>query len=140
MKYRVNERQMFFGAEPKTHETAKLLRKNMTLAEKVLWKKLKDRKLFKTKFRRQHPIDFFIADFYNHEHKLVIEVDGEIHRRNESKDYDSGRTYELEKHGIRVLRFTNHQVITDINSVTEEILRVLDDLPPFRGAGGSMLV
>jgi very-short-patch-repair endonuclease len=130
MRYRVNEKNMFYGAGPGILETARILRKSMTLAEKMLWKKLKDRNIFKTKFRRQHPIDFFIADFYNHEYKLVIEVDGEIHRRKGASDYDSGRTYELEKHGIRVVRFSNHQVITNINSVTAEILKIIGDQTP----------
>jgi very-short-patch-repair endonuclease len=114
---------MFFGANSKTFEAASILRKNMTIPEKVLWEKLKDRKLFNTKFRRQHPVSFFIVDFYCHEHKLVIEVDGEIHETN--RDYDLGRTAELNKFGIKVLRFTNDEVFTNIDSIIEKILRAI---------------
>ena len=131
MKIRVIDSNiMFYGADSETFETAHMLRKNMTLAELILWKKLKDRRLFKSKFRRQHPINRFIVDFYNHEFKLVIEIDGEIHRDNQATDYDSGRTYELEKFGIKVLRFSNEEVIYNSKSVIEKILYVLSELTP----------
>ena len=119
---------MFYGANSKTFEAATILRKNMTIPELILWEKLKDRKIFNTKFRRQHPVSFFIVDFYCHEHKLVIEVDGEIHETN--KDYDSGRTAELNKFGIKVLRFNNDEVFTDINSIIKNILRAIDKDAP----------
>jgi len=102
----------------------------MTLAEKRLWKKLNDRKLFKTKFRKQHPLYIFIVDFYCHEYKLVIEVDGEIHNNKDSREYDLGRTATLNRFGIKVIRFTNDQILYDIDSVIAEILRVLSDLTP----------
>ena len=121
---------MFYGAEARTFEAARMLRKNMTLAELILWKKLRDRTIFKTKFRRQHPINFFIADFYAHEYKLVIEIDGEIHNNQEIIEYDSGRTAELEKLGIKVLRFSNDQVIYKMDSVINRILIVISELPP----------
>ena len=130
MKSRVIERNMFYGAEARTFEAARMLRKNMTLAELILWKKLRDRTIFKTKFRRQHPINFFIADFYAHEYKLVIEIDGEIHNNQEIIEYDSGRTAELEKLGIKVLRFSNDQVIYKMDSVINRILIVISELPP----------
>jgi very-short-patch-repair endonuclease len=116
------KRKLFYGADPKTFRTARLLRKSMTLAEKILWNKLKDRKLFKTKFRRQHPIGSFIVDFYNHEFKLVIEIDGEIHENEQTEQYDSQRTNKLEKHGIKVLRISNHQVIYSTDSTIDLIL------------------
>ena len=130
MKSRVIERNMFYGADSRAFEAAKMLRKNMTLAELILWKKLRDRTIFKTKFRRQHPINFFIADFYAHEYKLVIEIDGEIHNNQEIIEYDSGRTAELEKLGIKVLRFSNDQVIYKMDSVINRILIVISELPP----------
>ena len=117
------KRKMFYGAEPKTLGKASSLRKNMTLAEKILWNKLKDRKLFKTKFRRQHPVGSFIVDFYNHEFKLVIEIDGEIHENEKRKHYDSQRTKELERHGLKVLRISNHQVIFSTASTIDLILK-----------------
>jgi very-short-patch-repair endonuclease len=123
MKSRILERNMFYGASQSIFEKATALRKNMTLPELILWKKLKDRKLFKTKFRRQHPIDIFIVDFYCHEHKLAVEIDGEIHMNNKAYDYDSGRTNNLKKFGIKVLRFSNDQVIFKIDSVINKILK-----------------
>jgi len=121
---------MFYGANQSLFETAKGLRKNMTLAELILWKKLKDRKLFKVKFRRQHPIDIFIADFYCHEYKLVIEIDGEIHLENEKKEYDLGRTVEMEKFGIRIIRFTNDQILFNMDNVINEIYKAITELAP----------
>jgi very-short-patch-repair endonuclease len=95
----------------------------MTKAENLLWKELKNRRIFKVRFRRQHPIDIFIVDFYCHEFKLAIEIDGEIHLEKGVIDYDDGRTHDLEKLEIKILRFTNDQVFTDISTVLKEILQ-----------------
>jgi very-short-patch-repair endonuclease len=100
---------------------ASVLRRNMTLAENVIWKKLRDRKIFQTKFRKQHPISFFIVDFYCHEYKLVIEVDGEINNDESANEYDIGRTEILNKFGLEVVRFTNDQVLYSLGSVIEKI-------------------
>ena len=121
---------MFYGANSTTLRTAAILRHNMTLSEILLWKKLKDRTIFQTKFRKQHPIGMFIVDFYCHEYKLVIEVDGEIHNNEELNEYDSGRTAELNKFGIIVIRFTNDEVIYHIDSVITRILGVITKLTP----------
>jgi very-short-patch-repair endonuclease len=115
------ERTMFYGAKPVTFERAKELRENPTEAEKLLWGILKKKQMLGLRFKHQHPISIFIADFYCHPIKLVIEVDGEIHNNKENKDYDANRTFELEELGIKVLRFTNHQVIYDIESVRSKI-------------------
>ena len=95
----------------------------MTEAEVVLWNELKGRKLNGLKFRRQHPVHYYIADFYCHEKKLIIEVDGEIHQSNSAKEHDENRTAELEESGIIVLRFTNKQVLTALNKVLHDILQ-----------------
>lgn len=121
---------MFYGAKGEIFEIASLLRDNMTLPELILWKRIKDRKLFKFKFRRQHPIDIFIVDFYCHEIKLVIEIDGEIHHDVKFKNYDLARTSDLEKFGIKVLRFSNHQVIFNLDTVTEKIQKEIRELGP----------
>ena len=123
---------MFYGADSKTFERATILRKNMTLAELILWKKLKDKSIFKNKFRRQHPVGIFIVDFYNHEYKLVIEIDGEIHQSDEAINYDSGREYELEKQGIKIIRFTNEQVIFNIAFVITQIHIEISKLAPLQ--------
>jgi very-short-patch-repair endonuclease len=122
MRSRVIERNMFYGASYNIFEKASALRKNMTEAENILWDELKNRKIFKLKFRRQHPIDIFIVDFYCHEVKIAIEVDGEIHMNHAVIEYDDGRTHDLEKLGITILRFTNDQIYNDIRNVKNQIL------------------
>ena len=82
------------------------------------------------KFRRQHPVDIFVLDFYCHELKLAIEVDGEIHLSTEVKAYDEGRTYELEKFGIKILRFTNNQIFENMDEVQGSILNIISDIAP----------
>ena len=77
------EKSMYFGAKPITFEAARILRKNMTFHEKLLWEKLKLKQICGKRFRRQHPIDFFIVDFYCHEARLVVEIDGEIQKKPE---------------------------------------------------------
>ncbi|WP_240925062.1 endonuclease domain-containing protein [Maribellus sediminis] len=112
---------MFYGAKPHIFEKAKMLRKNMTGAEKLLWEQLKGKKILELRFRSQHPIDIFIADFYCHPLKLVIEVDGGIHKSKEQNEYDIGRTAELNYWGIEVVRFTNEEIENDIKKVINSI-------------------
>ena len=126
---------MFYGANSKTFAAAAALRKNMTRAELIQWKKLKNRELFNVKFRRQHPIYIFIVDFYNHELKLVIEIDGEIHDDKAAIEYDLNRTSELERYGLRILRFPNHDVLFQIDSVIYKIQTTITELGPLQGAG-----
>ena len=87
---------MYFGAGEEGKRLSQRLRRDMTPAEKELWWKLRNSNLFGAKFRRQHPIACFIADFYCHELKLVIEVDGPIHFQNEKSASDENRTAEFE--------------------------------------------
>jgi very-short-patch-repair endonuclease len=121
---------MFYGASRNTFNKAHELRRIMTDAEKSLWEELKNRKIFKSRFRRQHPVDIFIVDFYCHEFKLAIEIDGEIDLNQEVAEYDDGRTHDLEKLGIRILRFTNQQVFTDMNTILREILQFVSSSNP----------
>jgi len=133
---RVIERTMFYGASPNTFDKARLLRNNMTEAEKIVWDKLKNRKVFKARFRRQHPVGSFIVDFYCHEYKLAIEIDGEIHLKTEVNEYDDGRSHDIEKFGIKILRFTNNEVFTNLNKIIEEILENIAVFePPLGGRG-----
>jgi very-short-patch-repair endonuclease len=118
------DKNMYFGAKAVTIETAKQLRDNMTYHENLLWEKLKGKQVGGVRFRRQHPIMFFIADFYCHEAKLVVEVDGEIH--NDKTDYDDGRSAEMEKFGIIILRFTNNEVETSLEKVINKIETVVN--------------
>jgi very-short-patch-repair endonuclease len=111
-------------AKPDIFSKAKELRKSMTIAEEILWKHLRNNKLEGLKFRRQHPLDIFIADFYCHQKKLVIELDGGIHDILEQKEYDQGRTFELEEKGFKILRFRNEEVINNLEDVLSRIKNI----------------
>lgn len=110
---------MYFRAKSGTLETASLLRKNMTQCEEIIWERLKGKQIQGLRFRRQHPIDFFIVDFYCHKARLVIEIDGEIHKSK--VEYDDGRSAEIEKFGIKVIRFTNDDIVDNIEAVIRMI-------------------
>ncbi len=130
MKSRVIERNMFYGAGRNTFQKAHFLRSKMTDAEMVLWSRLKNRNIFKVRFRRQHPVDIFVLDFYCHEIKLAIEVDGRIHLKREIQEYDEGRSHDIEKFGIKMLRFTNEQILNNLIEVQTTILNTINDLSP----------
>ena len=123
------EREMYLGAKPELFRLAENMRRNPTPAEKILWRQLKKFRHDGFIFRRQHPIDIFIADFYCHKAKLVVEVDGEVHLTDQAKEYDDGRSGELENCGIKVIRFGNDQVINNLDYVLNQIKSCLNDLP-----------
>jgi len=114
---------MFYGAIPILFEFAKEMRNNQTEAESVLWQHLSNNQRKGLRFKRQHPIKYFIADFYCHGKKLIIEVDGGYHQIPEQYEYDINRDYELEEVGLKILHFTNEQVLFDI----ENTLKVIDN-------------
>jgi very-short-patch-repair endonuclease len=116
---------MYFRAKPGVLETAKMLRNDMTYHEKLLWERLKGKQICGVRFRRQHPVNFFIADFYCHQVKLVLEVDGEIHK--DKIEYDDGRSAEMEKFGIVIIRFTNYEVENSIQNVIKKIETIVND-------------
>ena len=116
---------MFYGAKPIIFEKAKALRNNMTVAEQKLWNELNKNKIKGYRFKAQHPVSKYIVDFYCHKIKLVIEIDGNIHDIDDVKERDEGRTFEIENYGIKVIRFTNNQVINNINEVITEIKKYL---------------
>ena len=109
------------GAIGKLYQYGRELRQSSTKAEKILWDHLRNRKLDGLKFRRQHPIDKYIADFYCHEKKLVVELDGAVHDEKMNVHYDEVRTYELAGSGIRVIRSWNSEIEKNIEFVLEEI-------------------
>ncbi len=113
------------GAKGKLYQYGRELRQSSTNAEKILWEYLRNRKLDGLKFRRQHPLDKYIADFYCHERKLVIELDGAVHVDKMSKDYDKSRTYELTGSGIKVIRFWNSEVENNIVDVIVKIRKFI---------------
>src|SRR5260370_11960200 len=102
-------------------DLARDLRAKQTPAESLLWQLLRNRQLFGFKFRRQHQFADYIADFYCHEARLVIECDGSVHDRNEAWHHDKGRDAYMISQGLRVLRFSNKQIVTNIQRVLEEI-------------------
>jgi very-short-patch-repair endonuclease len=108
-------------APPKNFYYSRQNRQGATKAEEVLWAHLRNGKMHEVKFRRQHPISDFIADFYSYECKLIIELDGEYHSTNEQWQYDEGRTFELKELKIKVIRFTNREVLENIAFVLDEI-------------------
>ncbi|AGA78845.1 endonuclease domain-containing protein [Echinicola vietnamensis] len=118
---------MFFGASAEIKRRAKELRKMLTPVEKVLWEVLRNRQLNELKLRRQHPISRFIVDFYCHEHQLIVEVDGEVHLDIDQKERDEGRTFELEELGLKVIRFTNKEVYSDLENVLRKIVSTCKD-------------
>jgi len=105
---------------------AKHLRKNMTEAETLLWEQLRASRLGGYKFRRQHPIGIYIADFYCHQKKLAIELDGRQHNQPAAQEYDNARTRQLQLSQIKVLRFTNQQVLKHLDQIIEEVAKELD--------------
>ena len=113
-----------FYANQTTMDLAKELRRKMTAYEKSLWQRLRTQKIAGLKFRRQHPLQFYIADFYCHEAKLVIEVDGPIHNRDDRREHDQQRSGVIEDFGIMVLRFSNDQIRYHIKEVLKKIEEV----------------
>ena len=111
-----------------TVERARELRKNMTDAERLLWSRLRRRQVHGWRFRRQHPIGPFIADFACPQARLVIELDGGQHAL--AKDEDAARSRWREQSGYRVLRFWNNDVLTQIDAVLQVIASVTQAPPP----------
>ena len=120
---------MYFGASPVTFKKAKQLRARLTSSEKLLWNRVKNKQICYVRFRRQHPIETFIVDFYCHTVKMVIEIDGEIHLQQ--KEYDIQRDKEIAKYDIVILRFKNQEVENEIelviNTITNSVKQRLLD-------------
>ena len=129
----LNRKQMLI---PVAKQLARELRKSSTPAEKIFWEVVRNRKFFNRKFYRQHPFffdylgkeTFFIADFYCFEKELVVEIDGGYHQRQ--KGYDELRTSVINLLKIRVIRFTNDQIISRINNVKIELEKVINANSP----------
>ncbi len=102
---------------------AREMRKEPTVAEKALWERLRGKQVGELRFRRQHPIDKFIVDFYCAEARLVVEVDGPIHEQQQ--EYDALRQEFIEGLGIRVIRFANDEVLQHTDGVVERIGEVV---------------
>ena len=125
---KVIEKDMFLGAKAELFSLALQMRKNPTEAESAMWKILRRFRQSGFPFRRQHPLEFYIADFYCHNLRLDIEVDGEIHKEKEIQSHDEGHKGELERFGIKVLRFTNSQILNDSDLVVTKINDTIKEL------------
>ncbi len=113
------------GVPGYVYELCRQLRAKQTPAEQVLWEVLRDRRLHGFKFRRQHPLGRYIADFCCPEARLVVEIDGKVHDRPEQKDYDQIREEEIKARGLRVLRFRNDEIDGNLEKVLQSIVAYL---------------
>ena len=116
------EKRRPWRADAVTRLRAVSLRQEMTPAEKLLWGRLRDRRLRGLKFRRQHPIGDFVVDFYCAAARLIVEVDGPVHVSQRERDAE--RQLRLEASGYRLFRCTNEDVEGNVDSVLEEIVQV----------------
>jgi very-short-patch-repair endonuclease/dTDP-glucose pyrophosphorylase len=139
------EGQMHYGASKLIFQKAEELRKFPTHEEDIVWGYLSKNKLG-LKFRRQHPIWNYIADFYCHSLKLVVEIDGGIHNREDVKTNDVIRQADIESLGIHIIRFTNQEVRHNMQSLINSLLDKMNELknselqsPPL-GAGGHAMI
>ena len=119
---------MWKGAPSDSFSKAQFLRRNETKAEKLLWEKLRNNQLGGLKFRRQHPVNIYIADFYCHKFKLIIELDGDYHYQEEQKQKDEVRTEVLRLNDLKIIRFKNEEVEQDINQVLITIKNKIEQL------------
>lgn len=110
-------------------QRSRRLRKSMTDAERHLWTKIRMKQLKGYQFYRQKPIGDYIVDFYCPKIKLVIEVDGRQHFSDEMTEYDRIRDDHMSSLGLRVLRFTNTEVLTNIEGIIESIIENTQEIP-----------
>ena len=118
---------MFYKADPLIFNTARELRNKLTSAEQTFWLRLKE-KFPEYKFRRQHPISIYVADFYCHKLKLVIEIDGSIHDSPDVKINDEKRQKDLEDLKLTVIRFSNEQIKNDVENVLQFVSSTIENL------------
>jgi very-short-patch-repair endonuclease len=129
---------IYFGAKPGLFKLAGDLRYCMTKSERLLWAQLRNRKLLGFKFRRQHPFNEIILDFFCYEAHLSIEVDGNIHQASSQKERDIERTFILKMFKITELRFSNFEIENQIGKVLDKIKEHLSQSQhpsPGRGKG-----
>ncbi|HSE85956.1 MAG TPA: endonuclease domain-containing protein [Candidatus Binatia bacterium] len=115
---------------PRLKGRARSLRANLTDAEQRLWARLRRKQILGVRFYRQKPIGNYIADFYAPAAWLVVEVDGSQHFEAPQAEQDRRRTAYLKALGLRVLRYTDRQVLLELDSVTQEIFRAVEEKIP----------
>lgn len=111
-------------------QLSRVLRRRATTSENILWQALRRKRLGGLKFRRQHPIGASVLDFYCHELRLAIEIDGPIHIDHATEDRDRVRQEIIELHGIQFLRFTSDEVETHLDAVMTTIRSFAASKPP----------
>jgi very-short-patch-repair endonuclease len=131
MHYNLNlimpKRRTLIWYHPDLKEQARELRNNCTLSEKLLWQKLKGKQLKGYDFHRQKPLNYYIVDFYCNELGLAIELDGSVHRAEDTIYRDKRRQEALEECGIRFLRFSDEDIYRNIQDVLARISEWVDD-------------
>jgi very-short-patch-repair endonuclease len=110
-------------------QIAREMRSSMTPAEVLLWSKLRNKQLAGLRFRAQHPVGRFVLDFCCTSLRLVIELDGSAHIGREQDDL--ARSQHLEAYGYTVIRFTNDEIMNDLDSVIQAIKEAALTQPPF---------
>jgi very-short-patch-repair endonuclease len=118
------------GREERGRRQARELRREQTPAEEALWERLRDRQVLGLKFRRQVPIQGYIADFCCPELKIIVELDGAVHLEDAQVTHDRNRDGYLKTLGYTILRFPNEQALLSGRSVVDEVARVMRHLRP----------
>lgn len=130
------------GITPMKRECARALRKHPTASEALVWEMVRARRMLGMKWRRQHPIDGYVVDFFCVEQGLVLEIDGDIHLNSQQRQWDADRSAHLRRRGLVVLRIQNDDV--DRHDLERILVEFLGKVPPLprrgrgdRGEGGS---
>jgi very-short-patch-repair endonuclease len=116
--------------EQRSRRRARELRQESTPAEEALWERVRDRQILDLKFRRQYPINRYIADFCCPELRLVIEVDGAVHETEAQISHDQNRGEYLQSLGYYVLRFSNEEILLNSRSVLDRITQAARHIRP----------
>ena len=115
---------------PRLKGRARSLRANLTDAEQRLWERLRRKQILGVQFYRQKPIGNYIADFYAPAVQLVVEVDGSQHFERAQAEHDRLRTEYLKQMGLRLLRYTDRQVLLELDPVLEQVFRAVEEKIP----------
>ena len=120
----------FIFNDPEQKNLRQQLRKQPTKPEQLFWGRIRNKQCAGVRFRRQVSIGKFVVDFFSFKKKLVIELDGDSHFEVGAKEYDSKRTAFLVTQGIKVLRFTNVEIMENLEGCLERLLEVIESTPP----------
>jgi very-short-patch-repair endonuclease len=124
--------------DPALKHRRRELRKNQTEAEKAIWARIRKGQFYGIRFYRQYSVGPYILDFYCPKLKLAIELDGGQHLQDDNREYDAGRSVYLKSQGIDVMRFWNHEALSDTEAVLTQIAEKIHNhtIPPLNIRGG----